>query len=271
MMAKGRIWMLHLNLDEFNAAFASLGNDVERSQFLAGLSRGMNAGSVRDDSSQAWLEGFDIGSSMRYEAEGFRGQKSSAGSASAKARLEKYGSSRPNTVRTPLEHTANTVRTPFEQPSNQSTIHNPQSNNQQTTIDTKGMPAKRGRKDWQEAFPGEVLEAFQEIQGFWPHAKQGHSQPTKDGNYQDVPRTSGPELASRLDAIKKQGGDLSVCIAIAKRFVGEWERREVWLKAAENFFGKSDDAPWKGYYKAEATNRAVMPCTPATLPMEMEQ
>lgn len=63
-----------MNLDTFNAAFAALDDDTERSKFLLGLSRGMNGGSVKATSGPVW-QGFQIGHEMRQEAENFRACK----------------------------------------------------------------------------------------------------------------------------------------------------------------------------------------------------
>ena len=52
------------------------------------------------------------------------------------------------------------------------------------------------------------------------------------------------------------GGDLGVCVAIAKRSVEEYKQGK-WIKAVQSFFGKSEDAPWKSYYQAHITNQEV--------------
>ena len=127
---RDRIWNLRINLDAFNAAFAALAEDGERGQFLAGLSRGMNAGALRDGASAPFLEGFQFGLSMREEAEAFQAKQRDFGKASAEARLAKYGTAQPprNTFEGPPKH----PRTPFEAPSKvprryAEPNHNPQS------------------------------------------------------------------------------------------------------------------------------------------------
>lgn len=120
-MGRARIWNLRLNLDAFNAAFATLDDDQERSQFLAGLSRGMNGGVERTDPTIGWSCGFALGSTMRNEAEGFRERKSMAGQASADARRTKHGTAQPNRSRTVFEDATNRTRT-----NPQSTIDNPE-------------------------------------------------------------------------------------------------------------------------------------------------
>jgi len=91
-MSRSRTWNLRLNLDSFNAAFAALADDPERSQFLAGLSRGMNGGMTRDGLSFPFQEGFLLGSEMRDEAEALRQANTinglKGGSPSHKGRIE---------------------------------------------------------------------------------------------------------------------------------------------------------------------------------------
>ena len=106
---------------------------------------------------------------------------------------------------------------------------------------------------WKSALPPEVLESTREIMSFWP--KRPSVQPDPK-NPQPVPISSGPELASRLSEIMSLGGDLGVCVAIARRSVEEYKQGK-WIKAVQSFFGKSEDAPWKSYYQAHITNQEV--------------
>jgi len=71
-MTRARCWKLQINLDTFNAAYAALDGPQEQSEFLIGLSRGMNGGKVKDDCPDSMAVGFAIGGEMRQEAEGFR-------------------------------------------------------------------------------------------------------------------------------------------------------------------------------------------------------
>ena len=104
---------------------------------------------------------------------------------------------------------------------------------------------------WKTALPSEVLDSTQQIMSFWP--KRPAVQPS---SMQPVPISSGPELASRLSEIMSLGGDLGVCVAIARRSVEEYKQGK-WIKAVQSFFGKSEDAPWKSYYQAHITNQEV--------------
>jgi uncharacterized protein YdaU (DUF1376 family) len=100
---------------------------------------------------------------------------------------------------------------------------------------------------WNVALPPEVVGATNRILDFWPGA--GDLQP--DGRT-PVPGASPPQLAARLDAIRRKGGDLEICVAIAERSVREW-REGKWTKAPQYFFGKTRDAPWENYYQAHVT------------------
>jgi hypothetical protein len=75
-MARARFWNLRLNLDEFNAALAALDDDQQRSDFLLGLSRGMNGGQLRLGADEALSMGFELGQGMRHEAEEYRAGRS---------------------------------------------------------------------------------------------------------------------------------------------------------------------------------------------------
>lgn len=124
------------------------------------------------------------------------------------------------------------------------------------------LPPKGGKRGgrvpaWKQEYPEPVTEAVIEILTFWPQDGKGHLQPTRDGSIQDVPHTIAPTLAERLASIHQQGGDMQACVAIARRFVEEWQRREHWMKAAQFFFGVAPDAPWQGYYRAHMTNAAM--------------
>jgi hypothetical protein len=91
-----------------------------------------------------------------------------------------------------------------------------------------------------------------EILAIWP--AEGELQPDRRTA---VPGPSPPQLAARLDAIHREGGDLDVCLAIAKRCVREWREKGTWIKAPQYFFGKARDAPWESYYQTHITNERV--------------
>lgn len=105
-------------------------------------------------------------------------------------------------------------------------------------------------REWNSAYPEDIQAAVKGIMAFYP--KKG-VQPNSDN--QPIPNTSAPLLASRIAAIKAEGGDLFIVLAIAKRYVDEWKNGEHWIKAAQFFFGA--EGPWKDYYQAEVTNRQM--------------
>jgi len=120
-----------------------------------------------------------------------------------------------------------------------------------TTVSNRAT-RKPKRLPWKERHDPEVVEATQEIMAIWPDSSK--SQPKKG---ESVPASKGPEVATRLSEIKAQGGDLTICVAIAQRFVDSFNRGGMWAKAAENFFGRSDAAPWHSYYQAHVTNQEM--------------
>ena len=115
---------------------------------------------------------------------------------------------------------------------------------------TRIKPPKKA--SWKDSLDQEVVEATGKVMAIWPDSSK--SQPKKG---ETVPASKGPEVAKRLLRIKSQGGDLGICVVIAERFVDEFNRGGMWARAAENFFGFSDDAPWQSYYQAEVYNRTL--------------
>ena len=79
-----------MNLDVFNAAFAALDDDTERSKFLVGLSRGMNGGPNKAPTGPLSL-GFKIGHEMRQEAEDFRSKKTVDGLKGGRPKVNQDG------------------------------------------------------------------------------------------------------------------------------------------------------------------------------------
>ena len=136
---RARCWNLRLNLDIFNAAFAALDDQADRSDFLMGLSRGMNGGKVKEDCSDPMSVGFSIGEAMRSEAEGFREQSAING---AKRKSNKN------------DHVVNQE---VNQIGTQSTIHNPQS-----------KQTKKRRKVADATAPAEYVNDLETIIDNWP-------------------------------------------------------------------------------------------------------
>ena len=98
-----------------------------------------------------------------------------------------------------------------------------------------------------------AVELAMKIKEFWPDPNQGAIQPDRDKT--PVPIVNKPLLTGRLEELIAQGMDPDVLEATARRMVKEWETGKVWIKAPQYFFGKVDDAPWKGYYRAYLTNK----------------
>lgn len=251
-----RIWNLRLNLDEFNGLVGSAFTTHDRSDILQGMIVGVNGGELPEDCSKVVRRSFEVCSRWRQEAEGYTLNQSNAGRASVQARKARLGTAQPSKV----------VRTEPERGLNLTTIHNPQSFNLQhppptplgagepsildpgATANAASTGKSKAKKAWTKGFPEDVLDATSEIMAFWPN--ESRRQPNSDSR---VPRSSGPQLAARLEKIRQSGGELSVCVEIAKRAAGEFEHGK-WAKAAENFFGKSEDAPWLAYYQAHTSN-----------------
>lgn len=114
--------------------------------------------------------------------------------------------------------------------------------------------SKRG--GWGDAHPEPVVSLTMEIMGFWPSPPHDLQPPDGKGQRQPVPKAKAPELAQRLAEIHSTGADLDICRVIAQRAVQEW-REGSWIKAPQHFFGRSEDAPCRAYYKAEVTNRRM--------------
>jgi hypothetical protein len=125
-----------------------------------------------------------------------------------------------------------------------------------------GGDVSKGRKErhkkrpsWMEPFPDEVVDVIEELMEFWPDPKVDLQPRDASGVRKAVPDIKKPLLAKRLGEILAQGGDLSICVTIAKRFVNEYrENPRAWMKAPQYFFGVAPDAPWKDLYQAYVTN-----------------
>lgn len=124
-----------------------------------------------------------------------------------------------------------------------------------TPLPPKGAkpPKEKKQPQWATAYPEAVVSATAEILSFWPQSGKGHHQPNST---QDVPNTSAALLAGRLAEIEKTA-DMDVCVEIARSFVSGWQEGKNWLKAAQYFFGRDEDAPFRAYYRAELTSRAM--------------
>lgn len=133
-----RTWAVRINLDDLGAELLVLDDDTERGVWLTGFQVGAAGGPCRESWPEAKRLGWEFGARAFAEAEEFRAKKTAAGVASADARRQREGSaqpSRPNTVRTLLEHSPNTVRENQHETSNQPTAnsHKPTTNNPEPT------------------------------------------------------------------------------------------------------------------------------------------
>ena len=91
----GRTWTVPFNLDELNAAFATLDDDAEVAAFARGLHRGVNLGKLKEDAPGAMVSGYDFGLSCRLKAEEFREKQKRGGITSAANRVTKFGTAQP--------------------------------------------------------------------------------------------------------------------------------------------------------------------------------
>lgn len=242
-----RTWNLRMNLDELNALVATMFTDFDRAQAFQGMVIGCNGGSIPEDTSKSLRTGFEVGSKWREEAEQFREKQRDGGKKSAESRAEKYGTPQP----TPKSLQENPeVTSDISRTNRQSTIDNQLTKNQKPPKPPKG----KKQPQWATAYPEAVVSATAEILSFWPKSGEGHHQPNTT---QDVPNTVPALLAGRLAEMAEKTADMDICVAIARNFVSGWREGRNWLKAAQYFFGREEDAPFRAYYRAELTSRAM--------------
>lgn len=135
----------------------------------------------------------------------------------------------------------------------------------QGELEAKAKKAKSPKPlkmpEWSKVLPKEVLSTLTEIKSFWPTPQDGSLQPADraTGRREAVPATSWPALGTRLAEIEAEGARMDVCLAIAHRFVDGYlvPENRVWMKGAQFFFGKRDDAPWRALYRAHITNESL--------------
>lgn len=275
------LWNLRMNLDELNSLLAKCYCDTDRAQAFQGLVIGANGGAIPElepeDTSEVSSKtlrkslraGFEVGSKWRVEAEQFREKQRLGGKRSAETRAATYGSAQPSSksLRENPEDTSGAsgesaeVSSRISRTNLQSTIctvststSTPEEKTEKKTR-KKREPKAPKTPEWAAPYPQPVLDATLEILSFWPTSGL---QPTRKGEpEQEIPKSSAPALAERLNEAHTSGGDLDVCVSIARRFVEEWKAQRVWMKGAQYFFGKAADAPFRAYYRAEMTNRTM--------------
>ena len=257
-MARSRTWRLGLNLDEFNAAFAALGDDPERSHFLAGLSRGMNGGSQRDGVNTSFSEGFTLGQSMRKEAESFRELKTKTGSLGGRPPKEDQDitKSEPNdnqevTKSEPNDNQEVTKSKPNDNPSHKPLAFNPLNDNPKVKdapsaslpgfdlVLQKPLSRKEKKKKKLEAFQDETVDLVSSLTAKWFTQRQGKP------IYNDEACA-----CSKIEKILNEYGD--VTLSMLGKAAEEWldfqqqkPEAERYPNAIQYFFGSAPDAPWR--------------------------
>jgi len=118
-MSPSRTWKLHLNLDIFNGLYIGLRTPQDQSDFLWGLSLGMNGEDAEEGASRPFTKGFEFGSTMRQEADGYRESRRQIGmKGGAPSHKEPHGK----------PHGSPVVTTRYTYGEDQvNAIHNPQS------------------------------------------------------------------------------------------------------------------------------------------------
>lgn len=86
---------IKINLNAFNLAYLSTNGETDRDDFLRGMALGMNGGEKIAHRSSAFQDGFRFGNSAFTMAVSDLQKYALAGSKSALARDEKYGSAQP--------------------------------------------------------------------------------------------------------------------------------------------------------------------------------
>ena len=110
------------------------------------------------------------------------------------------------------------------------------------------------RPSWKIAHPQEVIKASLAVRSLWPDPTHGDLQPDRKT---PVPGVSLPKLATALKAILDQGGEMEVCLELAKWAIEDYKTKGTWIKAPQFFFGPAKDAPWRDYYQAHVTNQQI--------------
>jgi len=212
-----RTWNLRMNLDEFNALVSSLFADDARALALQGLSLGCNRGPCPDGAPDPFRRAWEIGSGWRSEAECFIEKKKDAGSASAKARREKYGSSQP-LARTGYEHRSSTVLGVLEQGTNQSPIPNPQSS----------IPKPTARKAKPQESLDEILgdkkESYWNLVSVFGPTKNPAPKTTARLYVTALASFSGEHIQKKAEALLQGGTDPKYLPQLAKWLEGEGYR-----------------------------------------------
>lgn len=167
-----RTWAVTLNLDEFNATYATFDDDDEIAAFTKGLNRGLNAGKLKDGAPAAMVLGFDLGLVWRQRAEDLIERKRAGGQASAASREAKNGASQP--FSTVLEDSYGSASTVFEQSINQYPLplnENPLPKNRSTDLATAPPKPKGGSRSLEVIKSASAREAFDRIWKKWPSTR----------------------------------------------------------------------------------------------------
>ncbi len=160
-----------MNIDQFNAVWATLDGRDDHSDFSNGLWRGVNNGKILEGASPAFLAGYGMGKGMRDEAERFREDCSRHGS---KGGSPKHRLSHPQA---PLNPGLSTAQGMLDQPLTLTTIHNPQSSKPEND-NPPLAPAELsgfGDIDFDDSPPKETQKSksIQEVLDIWNSATAG--------------------------------------------------------------------------------------------------
>ena len=125
-MANSPTFMVQLNLDDLNRAMVCLETSQERSEFVLGLQRGVNAARLKDGASDAMSAGYTVGLDARTRAEDFRVKQREGGKISAANRKAKTGTAQPSRshIEQGSEVTSRPLRTQPRSTSEQSSNQN---------------------------------------------------------------------------------------------------------------------------------------------------
>ena len=243
-MAHQRTWKLHLNLDDFNAAYAALDDDHEKAQFLKGFSRGMNAGIARVDSTLAFQSGFDMGQQMRQEAEAYRNHQSTCGAKGGNPNLQTQGSVK-GALRVGKGCLKGALRVGkgYVNPNPQSLILNPLISNPESVppptpsadaegaVKSKSVRRRNSKSAFMTMFSPALAELVNSIIDDCP-SKQ------PDG---EAIRIDTALLADRLEGIQKDAPPEltdNIILQAWKDYIASRPKR---FKAPQYFFGKQED------------------------------
>lgn len=237
-----RIWNLRMNLDEFNAINASLLDGAECELAWRGLAAGMNGAAMRSDAPVAWVKGFELGASMRQEADDYRERMRELGSAGGSA---KAANTTPKDDNTTLDLAC---ATPCATPDAIACgMGNPLPNPQSTILSLKStpLPPKRGKRSRGEiilSYGEETKEVVNTLLEEWPEI---------DGANRKI-QIQVDMFGSRVQDILTTQREITpeILIGAARMYLREGNN---WMMAPQFFFGpgksKTETPRWLMYVR----------------------